>query len=146
MRWRIHQTTYKKRTVDETVVGIYWAYDGPRGLGTPPRLYNQIIREVAMTALNPSTGIVNTDDDNARLFALVNVAMADGYIASFESKYYYNFWRPVTGTREGFTDGNIDTDGDPAWNSFLVTPNFPEWPSAHAVSAGEASGTWKRSR
>ena len=161
-------TTYKKRTVDETVVGIYWAYDGPRGLGTPPRLYNQIIREVAMTALNPSTGIVNTDDDNARLFALVNVAMGDAGILAWDQKYIHDFWRPVIGIREHDPSmgpaaptpkDNIDNDCDSEWlplgapasNSYVAatddepkqsdknsTPPFPAYPSGHATFGAAA--------
>ena len=61
-----------KRKVDETVIGVYWGYDGAAKLGTPPRLYNQIMRRVAI-ARNDS------EADNARLFALVNVAMGDAW-------------------------------------------------------------------
>jgi len=69
----------------------------------------------------------------ARLFALLNFVVADGYIGAFESKYLYNLWRPVSAIREADTAGNADTNSDLAWNSYLVNPNFPEWPSAHAV-------------
>jgi hypothetical protein len=57
------------RTVDQTLIGIYWGYDGAKGLGTPPRLYNQIVRVIAAAR-------GNTVAQNARLFALLNVAMA----------------------------------------------------------------------
>jgi vanadium chloroperoxidase len=163
--------TYKKRTVDETLVGLYWAYDGPRELGTPPRLYNQIVREVAMTALNPGTGVINTVDDNARLFALVNAAMGDAGILAWEQKYIHDFWRPVLGIREHDPSmgpaaptpkDNIDNDCDPEWlplgapasNSHVAatddkpersdrnfTPPFPAYPSGHATFGAAAFHT-----
>ena len=72
----------RRRTADETVVGVDWGYDGAAGLGTPPRQYNQIVREMATKREPP-----NTAAENARLFALVNVAMADAGISSWYSKY-----------------------------------------------------------
>ena len=68
-----------KRTVDETLIGLYWAYDGPRELGTPPRFYNQIVREIAVHK-------GNTVDQNARLFAFVNAAMGDAGILAWDQK------------------------------------------------------------
>ncbi len=143
-------TTYQKRTVDETLVGIYWAYDGPRELGTPPRLYNQIMREVAMAK-------GNTVDQNARLFALVNTAMGDAAILAWDQKYIHNLWRPVIAIREHDASmgpaattptNNIDNDCDPAWlplggpssNSTErnFTPPFPAYPSGHATFGGAA--------
>ncbi|HEX2244415.1 MAG TPA: chloroperoxidase, partial [Gammaproteobacteria bacterium] len=79
---------FSKRTVDETLMGIFWAYDGTSGIGTPPRLYNQIVRQVAIHQ-------GNTTAENARLFALVNAALADAGILSWEQKYIHNLWRPV---------------------------------------------------
>lgn len=143
-------TTYTKRTVDETLVGLYWAYDGPRELGTPPRLYNQIVREVAAAK-------GNSVDDNARLFAFVNAAMGDAGILAWEQKYVHDFWRPVLGIREH--DGsmgptattpthNIDNDCDPTWlplsspasnsSDRNFTPPFPAYPSGHATFGAAA--------
>lgn len=82
-----------RRTPHETLIGIFWAYDGATEIGTPPRLYNQIIRKVAEKKNN-------TVAANARLFALVNVAMADAGILAWDQKYIHNFWRPVVGIRE----------------------------------------------
>jgi vanadium chloroperoxidase len=82
-----------RRTVDQTLIGVYWAYDGAVGLGTPPRLYNQIVRKLAEKNSN-------TLEANARLFALVNTAMADAGILSWEQKYIHDLWRPVVGIRE----------------------------------------------
>jgi vanadium chloroperoxidase len=148
------------RTLGETVAGIYWGYDGAVGLGTPPRLYNQIVRQIAKTKNN-------TLADNARLFALVNVAMADAGILAWEQKYAHahDYWRPVTGIREhGGSLGSeeeesttIGADPDPWWlplgapntNTRLrepfdakllknFTPPFPAYPSGHATFGAAA--------
>ena len=139
-----------KRTVDETLVGLYWAYDGPRELGTPPRLYNQIVREVAITK-------GNTVEQNARLFAFVNVAMGDAGILAWDQKYIHDFWRPVVGIREHDASmgpmaptptHNIDNDCDPLWLPLGApasnssdkngTPSFPAYPSGHATFGAAA--------
>jgi vanadium chloroperoxidase len=136
------------RTADQTVEGIFWGYDGPRGLGVPPRLYNQVVR--AFAAQHMAT---NSVADNARLYALVNVGMADAAIVAWSAKYAYDFWRPVVGIREhdaGFGPGNGSGAGvtssfcDPAWaplgrpatnkpGEFFRTPDFPAYPSGHAT-------------
>lgn len=140
----------ERRTVDETLVGIYWAYDGVAQLGTPPRLYNQIIRRVAIKQNNSVA-------DNARLFAFVNAAMADAGILAWDQKYVHDFWRPVIGIREhdkSFGPGstiaknNISNDGDPLWLPFGApntnrtgknfTPPFPAYPSGHATFGAAA--------
>lgn len=139
-------TTPTDRTEEETRISIFWAYDGTPSLCAPPRLYNQI------------TAAVSAREDDvlrlARLFALVNVAMADAGIAVWESKYRYDFWRPITGIREadegtgptGAGDGNPATVGDPTFTplgapaSNLAGPNFtppfPAYPSGHAGFGG----------
>lgn len=139
-----------RRTPEQTLEGIYWAYDGAVGLGTPPRLYNQIIREVARAQGNDT-------DRNARLFALVNVAMADAGILAWEQKYIHELWRPVVGIREhdpsfgpGATCGanDLDAGADPEWlplgapntNTLAknFTPSFPAYPSGHATFGAAA--------
>lgn len=119
--------TFTQRTPEQTLVGLYWAYDGSPGIGTPPRLYNQIAQVIAA-----SRG--NTSWENARLFGLVNLAMADAGIQCWDSKYYYAFWRPILGIRYG---------SDPFWTPYGAplsnmrgnnfTPNFPAYPSGHAT-------------
>ena len=94
------------RSPRDTITGIFWAYDGAPGLGTPPRLYNQVVRTIAIQRRN-------TTEQNARLFALVNLAMADAGIQCWYTKYYYELWRPVIGIRQGNNDTNIYTIGDP---------------------------------
>ena len=142
-------TTPTTRTAEQTQIGLYWAYDGTPSLCAPPRLYNQIAMRVAHK--------MGTDTDAlelSRLLALVNVAMADAGITVWESKYYYQYWRPVTGIREadeqtgptGLGDGNPATNGDTTYSplgapaSNLAGPNFtplfPAYPSGHAGFGG----------
>lgn len=74
--------------------------------------------------------------DNARLFAHLYVAQGDATIAGFNAKYHYGFWRPITAIRNGDSDGNPDTEGDPLWTPLTTTPNHPEYLSAHAFVEG----------
>jgi hypothetical protein len=136
------------RTDEQTQIGIYWAYDGTPSLCAPPRLYNQIAMTIADQM---GSDAIST----ARMLALVHTAMADAAIAIWESKYHYEFWRPVTGVREadpgtgptGRGDGNPATIGDvtfsplgaPASNltgAVNFTPPFPAYPSGHAGFGG----------
>ena len=89
-RWIITAT---QRTEEQTFIGIFWAYDGTPSLCAPPRLYNQITVQIA-----DQRGLSSIQF--ARLLALVNVAMADAGMTIWESKYHYDFWRPITGIRE----------------------------------------------
>lgn len=131
------------RTKEQTITGIFWAYDGTPGLGTPPRLYNQVVRTIAVQKHN---GV----EENARLFALVNLAMADAGIQCWYSKYYYELWRPVVGIRNGDNDNNILTTGLPNWvplgapatngagDGVNFTPSFPAYGSGHATFGAAA--------
>lgn len=143
------------RTAEQTFVGLFWAYDGTPSLCAPPRLYNQITIQIAdQTHLNTF--------QLARLLALVNVAMADTGMAVWESKYYWDFWRPITAIRESDAgscptcpgDGNPATTGDPNFHplgapaSNLAGPNFtppfPAYPSGHAGFGGALFQTLRR--
>lgn len=136
-----------RRTPHETLTGLYWGYDGSAGLGTPPRMYNQIIRKVA-----EKKG--NTVAQNARLFALVNVAMGDAGILAWDQKYIHNFWRPVVGIREHDESmgpagvvpppGNNDFNSicDPGWlplgapsTNATATPTMTDYPCGHVLHA-----------
>jgi hypothetical protein len=79
--------------------------------------------------------------NNARFFALLTTASSDSLIACWDSKFFYNFWRPVTAIRAGDTDGNPDTDPDPTWIGVVVTPNHPEYPAAHGCFSGASCET-----
>ncbi|MDP1796402.1 MAG: phosphatase PAP2 family protein [Planctomycetaceae bacterium] len=133
-----------ERTADQTIIGTFWGYDGTKHLGPPPRMYNQITRQIAQQKQNSVY-------QNARLFALLNLSMADAGIACWETKYHYNFWRPILGVREsdpgtgpsGLGDGNANTQGDVTWVPLCApasnqsgtdfTPPFPAYPSGHAT-------------
>ncbi len=71
--------------------------------------------------------------EHARLFALLNIALADATASVFDAKYTFAFWRPVTAIRNADSDGNPDTFADPLWIPFLTTPPHPEYPAAHGV-------------
>ena len=118
------------RTPEQTEIALFWA-DGA-GTVTPPGHWNVIAQDVA-------TARGNTMRENARLFALLNVAMADAAICAWDAKYHYNFWRPVTAIRNGDTDGNPATTGDPDWSSFITTPPFPDYISGHSTFSGAAA-------
>jgi hypothetical protein len=140
-------TTPTERTAEQTEIGLYWAYDGTPSLCAPPRLYNQIAVQIA--------GQMRSNYiETARLLALLNLGLADGGVASWESKYFYQVWRPIAGIREadpgtgpsGLGDGNAATIGDTTFSplgapaSNLTGPNFtppfPAYPSGHAVFGG----------
>jgi PAP2 superfamily len=75
---------------------------------------------------------------HARLFALLNMAMADAGIACWEAKYFFEFWRPITAIRLADTDGNPLTEEQSDWASLLPTPAYPEYPSGHGFISGAA--------
>jgi hypothetical protein len=85
-----------------------------------------------------------TLSQNARIFALLAMAMCDGTIAAFDTKYHYNLWRPVTAIRAGGTDGNRMTEPDPGWLPLIATPAFPSYASAHATVSGAARAVLER--
>jgi membrane-associated phospholipid phosphatase len=118
------------RTPDQSVIAVFWA-DGA-GTETPPGHWNSIAQRVSA---DRGTSMV----DNARLFALLNIAMADAAICAWDAKYTYDFWRPVTAIRNGDADGNPATVADPSWSSFIVTPPFPDYISGHSTFSGAAS-------
>jgi len=76
----------------------------------------------------------------ARTLAVLDISLADAVIATFDAKYHYNYWRPITAIRAGDDDGNISTKGDPTWEPLCVTPPFPEYNSTHAATAAAAAG------
>ena len=118
------------RTPEQTQIARFWGY-GP-GTATPAGHWNQIAQEVAFTQRN-------TLEENARLFALLNIGLADAAIVSWDCKYKYNFWRPITAIQEADTDGNAETSADPAWMPLLETPPFPEYTSGHSTFSGTAA-------
>ena len=118
------------RTADQSQIARFWA-DGA-GTETPPGHWNHIAQDVAAAQ-------GNTLEQNARMFALLNLALADAAICAWDAKYAFNFWRPVTAIRAGDTDGNDATVADPAWSSFITTPPFPDYTSGHSTFSGAAA-------
>ena len=117
--------TRSARTSDQTQIALFWLESSLIG-------WNRIARSASATQrLNLW--------ENARLFALLNLALADGYIGVSRAKYDFNFWRPITAIREGEADGNRETAGDPSWTPLSTTPPTPDHDSGHSVEGGAAA-------
>jgi hypothetical protein len=123
-------TTPSARTADQTEIALFW-------FESSPLKWNRIAR----------TGAADQGLDlweNARLFGLLNLALADGYIAMVDSKNHYNYWRPITAIRTGDTDGNPDTTGDPTWTPLRPTPPDQDYASGHAIEGGAGAEVLKQ--
>ena len=145
--WGALNSPSRAANPDTTTVGLFWAYDRA-GMGPPPVMFVRSLVEIAnQTANSPA--------DNARLFAMASVAMADAAVASWDSKFQHDFWRPIAGIRAGDQDQNPNTLGDVAWvplgapgddpndpndptpgNEDDFTPPFPAYTSGHATMGG----------
>jgi hypothetical protein len=112
------------RTDDQTRIARFW-FEGPGA-------WNTIARTV-VTARGLDAR------DGARALALMNMAMADAFIAGFKIRYVYDLWRPVTAIREGDNDGNDATVGDPTWDSHQNTPAVSDYPSTQSAFSGAAA-------
>jgi hypothetical protein len=119
-------TTPSARTPDQTEIALFW-------LESSPLKWNRIARTV-------STGQGLDPWENARLFGLLNMALADGYIAMVDSKNHYNYWRPITAIRTADADGNPDTTGDVTWTPLVPTPPNQDYVSGHAIEGGAGAG------
>jgi len=120
-----------ERPPDRANVALFYA------ASSPTQVFNQAAQQVAheeRTSLS----------ENARDFALINMAISDSLVASFFNKYHYNFWRPETAIRAGDTDGNRKTDPDLNYAPFVVTPCFPSYPSNHGSAANAAAAVMRR--
>src|SRR5213596_795793 len=110
------------RTEEQTEIALFWA-DGA-GTETPPGHWNSIAQIIGAAQ-------ANTLEENARLFAFLNIAMADTAICSWDAKYTFHFWRPVTAIN--FAEPELN------WASFIVTPPFPDYVSGHSTFSGAAA-------
>ena len=119
-----------ERSAEQTLIALFWA-DGQYTV-TPPGHWNQIAQSLATSRKMPL-------EDCARMFALINVAMADAGICAWRSKYDTDFWRPVTAIRAADTDGNAATAPERAWTPLIVTPPFPECVSGHSTFSAAAA-------
>ena len=123
-------TTPSARTADQTEIALFW-------WESSPLKWNRIARTVsAQQGLDLW--------DNARLFGLLNVALADGYIAMVSTKNHYNYWRPVTAIQEGDTDGNPATTGNPTWTPLQPTPADQDYASGHSIEGGAGAEVLKQ--
>lgn len=123
-------TTPSERTAEQTEIALFW-------VESSPLQWNRIARTLAA-----EEGLDLWEQ--ARLFGLLNMALADGYVGSFETKYLYNYWRPVTAIQQADTDSNPDTDVDPTWTPLVTTPPIPDHDSAHSVEGGAAAQVFRR--
>jgi hypothetical protein len=115
-----------KRSPQQTETARFWLMVGPPAYHPVPR---QLVIAKQMTVI-----------DSARFLALFAVALTDAYIAVFDAKYHYEFWRPITAIRNGDIDGNPDTEIEATWQPIDNTPMHPEYPCAHCIQSGAAAG------
>ena len=111
------------RSADQTAIAFFWYENASFA-------WNRIARNLSGGMSLP---------DHARLYATLNAAISDAYATSLESKFHYNFWRPLTAIRAADTDGNPLTVKDPAWEPAFVTPPVPDYPSGHSAAGGAAA-------
>jgi PAP2 superfamily len=112
------------RTAEQTEIARFWFEGSPAW----SRIGRVVAQERGLDAW-----------DSARLLAVMQMAMADGYIAGFKIRYVYDLWRPITAIREGDSDGNDATVGDPTWNSLQNTPPVSDYPSTLSTISGAAA-------
>jgi PAP2 superfamily len=123
-------TTPSARRRDQTEIALYW-------WESSPLKWNRVARIVS-----PGQGLDLWE--NARLFGLLNMALADGYIAMKATKNHYNYWRPVTAIRNGDTDGNPRTSGNTGWTPLRGTPPDQDYASGHSIEGGAGAEVLKR--
>jgi hypothetical protein len=128
------------RSAHQTETALFWAYDRA-GTGAPPVLFIE-----GMTEIGNAVG--NTPADNARMFAMASISLADSVIACWDQKYEVDLWRPITGIREAENDGNPNTIAEQNWEYLGApgnlpgsatddfTPPFPSYVSGHASMGG----------
>jgi hypothetical protein len=113
------------RNDDQTSLALFWYENSSFA-------WNRVARQIAA---EHSLDLF----EHAQLFASLNAALADAYIASLDSKYTYNFWRPITAIHLAENDGNASTEANAAWEPLFLTPPIPDYPSGHACAGGAAS-------
>ena len=118
-----------KRTAEQTETARFWLMTGPGA-------YHPFVRELVLAK---QMSVL----DSARFMALVAIGLNDAYIAVFDAKYHYHFWRPITAIRNGDIDSNPATDREATWQSIDNTPMHPEYPCAHCIVSGTVAGIVK---
>jgi hypothetical protein len=127
---RLGRVDSPQRTAEQTQIALFWA-DGA-GTATPPGHWHVIAQGLSQER---HLSLL----ENARLFALLGIAGADAAIVSWDHKYYYNNWRPVTGIQNADTDGNPDTAADKTWTPLIATPPFPAYTSGHSTFSSSSA-------
>lgn len=117
--------TNSKRSAEQTDIGRFWFVTGPQA-------WNPIVRQLVA---GRNLDIV----DSARVHALVAIATDDAFIAVFDGKYHFNFWRPITAIRNGDLSDNPATPREPNWLPLGDTPMHPEYPCAHCITSQAAA-------
>jgi hypothetical protein len=118
-----------KRTAEQTEAARFWLMTGPGA-------YHPFVRQLVLTK---QMNVL----DSARFMTLVAIGLNDAYIAVFDAKYHYNFWRPITAIRNGDNDNNPATDREATWQPIDNTPMHPEYPCAHCIVSGTVAGVVK---
>src|SRR5262249_7805868 len=118
------------RTPQQTALARLW-------VATAPQVWNPVARQL-LAARSP--GRART----ARALAPPDLALADAFIATWDAKYTYGQWRPITAIRAANTDGNPRTPADPDWTPLIATPPFPDYPAGHSACAGAAEAVLER--
>jgi hypothetical protein len=122
-------TTSTKRNAWQTEVALFW-------WESSPLMWDSIARTLSVERhLDPWR--------QARLLAILNATLSDGYVAVLAEKYDYLFWRPVTAIRLADEDGNPATAADPSWTPLEITPAIPDHPSGHSIEGGAAAGVFQ---
>jgi len=132
---RIGSATSTTRTADQTAIAQFWANGS--GSSTPPGHWNVIAQTVAESK---HTSL----EENARLFAMLNLALADAAIVCWDAKYEFDLWRPVTAIRQAGTDRNAKTVADASWTPLLITPPFSTYTSGHSTFSGAGAAVLKQ--
>jgi hypothetical protein len=123
-------TTSTTRTAEQTTIARFWAAGS--GTVTPPGMWNQVAQTLAVSQ---NTSV----EESARMFALLNITLADAAIACWDAKAFYDSWRPITAIRAGDTDGNDATIGQTDWTPLLTSPEFQAYTSGHSTFSGAAA-------
>jgi hypothetical protein len=120
-----------QRTPEQTETARFWLMTGPQAYHP---LAHQLIAARHLTLI-----------ESARFMAMYSVALTDAYVAVFDAKYHYEFWRPITAIRNGDIDGNPATEIDPTWQPLDTTPVHPEYPCAHCTLSAAAAAVIEES-
>jgi hypothetical protein len=126
----VGSATSTQRTAEQTEIALFHTE-------SPNTIWSRNFRDISA---QKNLGITQ----NARFFAMMSVAVADGAIACWDSKYHFNFWRPITAIAAADTDGNPLTEADPTWTPLAATPPHPEYPAAHGCVSGAVAKAMTR--